>query len=126
MVKADELRIGNYVWHDGKVIIVDGIDNANDCIMVADRHIPIPCDEIDSVPVTKQCLKAYGFTKNEEHGFWFRNKLVIWYDDSDAPGIVGDFRFEFGNELLIIEHVHRLQNLYHSIYSEELTIKETI
>lgn len=125
MIKAGDLRTGNLVLHNGAIIIIDGIDKSNESVMVEDKHIAIPLADIDPIPLTPEWLKRCGFAKQSE-GCWSRNGIVIMYDDSDAPGIVGDFRFEFAGELRIIDGLHHLQNIYLDITREELTIKETV
>jgi len=78
-----------------------------------------PYHASNPIPLTSEILERCGFHKSVAHNFWTNDgEFTIWYDDSDAPGISGDFRFQFHDSLITIQYVHELQNLYHSLTGE--------
>ena len=126
-MKANELRIGNIVTHEGRYhyTINDGCD--------------IDASSIFSpIPLTEEWLLKFGFGKksiNRQMAFCKKN-----------PNSVAEYRFYLNSISNIIEYVsvnynvdsycneyaiawdfkyvHQLQNIYFSLTGEELTIKE--
>jgi hypothetical protein len=110
VMKANELRIGNYV-NDSIGLITIGL-NGN--IKFADAYHPIP--------LTEEWLLKFGF--NEVFmvdGVWGYGIDGFIYVNS------GQIRFN-GKAILLnenqLQHVNQLQNLYFALTGEELTIKE--
>ena len=107
-MEAKELRIGNYLIHDGYFIKSYSVDGFINVIKNIDNYEPIP--------LTEEWLVKFGF-----------NKLEGWDDMYYFQ--IGDFQiyeynvsgYEFDD--FGIKHVHQLQNLYFALTNEELTIK---
>jgi len=101
-MKANELRIGNYVFS----IIADDIIRISAILENQDL-------QIQPIPLTEEWLLKFGYTKisnssfmNSGHGIWICNNLFM----CDKNGIN-------------LKHVHQLQNLYFALTGEELEIK---
>lgn len=113
-MKASELRIGNWIqWSlTGIEIQMDGM-LWNDL----DQFIPIP--------LTEEWLERFGFERSGSTYRMGKFKYIV----SELPkGETGyGFFIMYGAFELDIKprYVHQLQNLYHSLTGEELTIKET-
>lgn len=117
-MKANELRIGNFVFEDTKEepLKVWGIkpDRRNH-LMVNDCEIEI----IRPIPITEEWLVRFKFNEGINKIYTSQSGYIIEFDDC--------FKFyliEYGDWYSEIKHVHQLQNLYFSLTGEELTIKE--
>jgi len=123
-MKANELRIGNYVYHDALKIPRLGIDGV-DYMQITGEGIS--CFEqklmdVIPIPLTEEWLLKFGFETWETevslqiYDFWqlYNLKIAIYK---------GNFYTDINAKKIFIKHVHQLQNLYFALTSEELTIK---
>ena len=125
-MKAEELRIGNWVKGDtGKpfqIELSDFLDWWND------HNSHEYGDHIHPIPLTEDWLVKFGFNGeiNEishcgnfylnydaEYG---RHGMALWYQR-------GAWCFNHTNTFTVLKYVHQLQNLYFALTGEELTIK---
>jgi len=110
-MKAQELRIGNYV-NDSIGLITIGL-NGN--IKFADAYHPIP--------LTEEWLLKLGFDKLDKTHFKiiqndiFNSPFTITLDDD------GVFKLDFQGFWYQLEFLHQLQNLYFALTSQELKTK---
>jgi hypothetical protein len=110
-IKANELRIGNWVeTFEGVIQIQNGweIDEGNEC---------------QPIQLTEEWLLKFGFNKvSDIWEFWknsgwdlrqhkLENKWWLFYIGQDL-------------DCVRIDYVHQLQNLYFALTGEELEIKE--
>ena len=122
-MKASELRIGNYVYHEvWKNDIPLGIFNI--------ANFEAGLESIKPIPLTEEWLLRFGFELKEEFyqeglldTFMFHkdnivdvefsdnHKKLYWYDNYSSI---------YHQDIL---YVHQLQNLYFALTGEELTIK---
>lgn len=128
-MKASDLRIGNLIYNGiGEVFPVNGetINNFNAGQAVLGVFKPIP--------LTEEWLIKMGFEKDYKLEELEENRLKQWgYGDIQYANFIricyhetGKFTTSFhGTPLTKPKCVHQLQNLYHSLTGEELTIKET-
>lgn len=136
-MKAQELRIGNYVYYEHTTHIVSGIHGnkvyswwvkdgqpvieyeakdisgtqvENPYIDVISQHEPIP--------LTEEWLEKFGFQKNITTDLYptFSYNILNIND-----GIVYVLNYGF---ITHIKYLHQLQNLYFALTGEELTIKQ--
>ena len=107
MIKTEELRIGNWVLHDGKPVQVEKLEN--------DGQINNNFAFFDPIPLTEEILLKCGF----EHGF-----SGFKYEDFRASDMAdnGVIQIEFGNVSIGIKYLHKLQNLYFALTGKELNI----
>lgn len=124
---AQELRIGNYLNYQGKIIKVEGIHNRT--IYHSDRQFDQVGVEkyitFEPIPLTEEWLFKFGFGKSEEHeygsnendlfGFYYDYHFNRFYLDTPEDNIYIPF----------IKYVHQLQNLYHCLCGNELQINST-
>lgn len=123
-MKANELRIGNYIFNDTDIVTVIGIsktaveissdenEQANyTCYKYSDIH-----PELSPVPLTEEWLMEFGFgiTCNIVAD---KNKVELVYEQ-------GIWRYYLSKTTWKdIMYVHQLQNLYFALTGEELTVK---
>ena len=119
---ANELRIGNYLNYQGKIIKVEGIHNRT--IYHSDRQFDQVGVEkyitFEPIPLTDEWLLKFGFGKSDEHeygsnehdlfGFYYDYHFNKFYLDTPEDNIYIPF----------IKYVHQLQNIYFSLTNTEL------
>lgn len=114
-MKASELRIGNWInWINRPVQIKNAVELYN-----------ISTDEVNAkpIPLSEEWLLKFGFKEDEPHLFLNVDTfLQITYDQYKKRLSL----FLYGKHYFPkeIKYVHQLQNLYHSLTGEELTIKQ--
>lgn len=123
-MEAQELRLKNLVYVNHKMDRLAYVDSISDyaiqCVFVDGMSEDMATGMIVSpsklipVPLTEDLLLRMGFEKTHR-GKFERDDLPY-----DLYGGVGLYMHGVKPE---IEHVHQLQNLYHALTGEELTIK---
>jgi hypothetical protein len=145
-MKANELRIGNYVNcpKDGQnPFRIDLLDFVSCGIgkfgMIYDKSVhPLTwyLQDLQPIPLTEEWLLKFGFGKEKVNDLY--DNAFIKYDvlSSDLylrPSYMGGYYWGFNvpgkldNELYDaknIKYVHQLQNLYFALTENELEIKE--
>lgn len=139
-MKAEELRIGNYVEdhsEDGGVVQVKEIGHLLDKKPVSIGFI-IPSggysqtsleendgfDELEedkmiqAIPLTEEWLLKFGFTVNANDIWFDKGDLSVLNDGTSVAFRNCDNYFNIGAKC---KHVHQLQNLYFALTGEELT-----
>lgn len=140
-MKAEELRIGNYVRIDEGIGRVTFIMDKNFCNEYAndDYNITVEMgdgifreeeeDKVEGIPLTEEILLNCGFEKiNHVHGYSFYSfnrkslkdmnvymPLYIYLNPNYAK--IADFTIKQN-----VEYVHQLQNLFFAINGKELNI----
>jgi len=104
-MKANELRIGNWVYDEFKK---KDIQTNGSFLFVPEILKPIA--------LTDEWLFKFGFAFNEWNQVWYMSERYFKIDAID-----GAYQF---NDDLIIDSVHQLQNLYFALIGEELTEKK--
>jgi len=144
MLKSNELRIGNYLFHNDYVIKSYSIDGFVNILKKIEEYKPIP--------LTEEWLLKFGFVWSENKSYcnnkqWTLqvtgnrykednsiNRDKTWFDgigdyswlpNSTKPKTMVVNTLCRGNYACnSVEHVHSLQNLYFALTGKELTIKE--
>ncbi len=140
MIKANELRVGNYVkFIDSEEFhkvegMVNPINNEERVIQLYGNCIPNREDQIYPVPLTPEVLEKCGFNKDPE---WWGDLISYYNRKIEGVEDIGpSIDIRFGNEesdleeldaLFIgqqdfkrIKYLHQLQNLYFTLTGEEL------
>jgi len=136
-MKAQDLRIGNLVLDDENIIVqirmvldrsFKDYDVGTDILFSKKgNNETLFYGIIKPIPLTVEWLKKFGFIKQSDKLYFL-----------PMPEIKAEIHFEkhnYGNVITLqssvgmfipqdINYVHELQNLYHSLIREELTLKE--
>lgn len=127
MIKANELRIGNWVSNGNDMIkilgtgltyfyyqpVINGVAQDFECITL---------EKIKAEPLSDSLLIKCGFVKS---GDWFyKGHFILGYITDDShfqteykmAGVEGDWK------ILDITSLHQLQNLYFALTGSELTL----
>jgi hypothetical protein len=115
-MKATELRIGNLVYkYYPSGIEIEAVNEINSYFVNG-----IGISAIEPIPLTEDFLLKFGFDRHiklSNHNGWLLNG---WFINSKNY----DFMV-LGSSVVLakIKYLHQLQNLYHALTGEELTIK---
>lgn len=127
-MKAEELRIGNFVEYFGKWIQIDGIKRLSSgkfSVEICEKRpsgsswcelAPIDSPSLKPIPLTEEWLERLGFEKINEWVILDRFTLRKTY-----LGVF--YKNEVVNDYVRIDYIHQLQNLYYALTGAELTIK---
>ena len=112
-VKANELRIGNWVSSKDTAVQIEEITSET----VRYCYGEFTLDFINPIPITKEVLLRFGFEFKVVYGnnFWQLGKIVIFEDKK------GNFEWSVG---LKLQSIHQLQNLYFALIRRELKLKD--
>lgn len=114
-MKANELRIGNYVFENGKIKILYSIsaETAKDY------------SKVKSIPLTKEWLTRLGFRKRNDCE-WIYEKFPILVNcgNHNLVHIIATENTFTMPVQIGGYNVHQLQNLYFSLTGEELQIEK--
>jgi hypothetical protein len=108
MITANELRIGNWV----KTISTQKIFRVSIKTLSSLRS---GICYIEPIPITEEWLLRFGFEKTSLH-YFKKDSVILSFED---------YFYEcfLGNKLVIINHIHQLQNLYFALTGKELELK---
>lgn len=147
MIKANELRLGNYFQDQltGRILIVDSL--SNDRIIFDQQGGALPRGwQARPIPITKEWLQRFGFEMRMINGI-----VPEWYIMCTPPNYKREFAliFRFGmlrstppgvcdenrwhawmdsgdSHNFNIQSIHQLQNVFFAITGKELKVKEPI
>ena len=114
-MKANELRIGNYVKLKGtdKPFKVFRIDTTESSTFTT----------AEPIPITEEKLMQLGFKYNESIKHWFINWGINGVEFIKFDEHYSLFSFQLGTgKYKVLEHIHQLQNLYFALTGEELVL----
>jgi hypothetical protein len=116
-IKPNELRIGNVLMYTGfdegdMRCEVDAID-----IMQCDGDNATFNDVHHTIPLTPEILLEMGFV-NWDKGAYHKDCIGLRVNE-DGDGFVFHI---IGDKKVIVRHVHHLQNIFHLLTGEELTL----
>jgi hypothetical protein len=132
-MKANELRIGNYVRTYGQDVghrTIVGITPEGVNLLEQDEKIDY--NLIEPIPLTEDRLERFGLDRTNGYGwlkYGFNHGMVWFFIDIEKKRFQGKritvIAVYDDVELAIcdIEYVHQLQNLYFALTGEELEIK---
>jgi hypothetical protein len=131
-MKASELRIGNWVYITHLLFYKQETEVNIHNLMYLSGEIKEPIEfEIEPIPLTEEWILKFGFqqtdpkkfigglyTRKKTDGFYgfYINKETMSYCTFDYEGTIED--------IIKIEYVHQLQNIYFALTNEELAIKK--
>ena len=120
MIKANELRIGNY-------LIDRTFGNTAPTYVDAEWLVKISEGEFDAdpIPLTPEILEKAGFEKSESD-FWVKDgkPSFQWGEGNDEDWFI-TYQTQYGldwNDAYHVRTLHQLQNLYFALTGEELEI----
>ena len=133
-MKANELRIGNFVFDDEnkpmKVARVEtqectdfnGNDEFNVIIEHIDKNIGYYESKINPIPLTEEWLKKFWLLNNapvssREYTLFFKGSNILMVNHYENGWLI---KCDWWSVGILIKYVHQFQNLYYAITQEEL------
>ena len=129
-MKANELRIGNYLYNtEGKIDVVN-IQALEYLLKYGDT----PFCQVKPIPLTPELLEKCGFSDKDYKSGYIGIEIKAGGMITDfvltKPQVLGEFQKQFcweytaGNIpfFLKLEYLHQLQDLYFALTGEELKI----
>lgn len=137
-MKAQELRIGNWVHHNDLISAseYEGDFRWDICHFYDLERHHLNIQSIQPIPLTEEWLLKFGFeyfskqigeTKLIYEDYRLNNFVVIIKPNFSEVEYAPMPTFDIEDRIHIhpnIQHVHQLQNLYFALTGEELTVKE--
>ncbi len=119
-MKANELRIGNYIIP----ITSDGFKLEQRPIHAREFWLSSnEPDKAEPIPLTEEWLIKFGFKKRLDDQYSdFKKVCVGILSDSFYVGV--HFGYEYYEYITKVKYVHQLQNLYFALTGEELILKK--
>ena len=117
-LKANELRIGNYLNGKQGHVIITQIKENNIVKIHDNTSIFYVGTCLKPIPLTEEWFLKFGFEcvfTNDDHHYYLES-IDLSLDRSYQPFGIGEYKLKF-------EYVHQLQNLYFALTGEELTLK---
>lgn len=115
-MKANELRIGNYVLDNlGGLLKIKGVSEQSDL------------SHIIGIPITEEWLMKFGFEKeiySSPYSYKVYYKIPSVISLELFPQCNNNIYFEYEWGDVWIKSVHQLQNLYFALTGDELEIEE--
>jgi hypothetical protein len=128
-MKANELRIGNYIGDKDDIAIVESIDK-DGCMVqfINDEKNGFRISQpIKPIPLTEEWLLRMGFEKKEDDLFiiklTYNNNSIKYSKDYQTWVYYKDDNDAGCNAIADCQYVHELQNLYFALTKKELTMK---
>ena len=122
-MKANELRIGNYVYFHGDAEEINMVDG---CEIIGREEQPsCHIEEFEPIPLTEEWLLKFGFKKQLDKSF-AKNNFSIFLDKRFKTNLFlqeNQENFKWFSYELKVEYIHQLQNLYFALTCEELKLK---
>lgn len=119
-MKANELRIGNYVYFHGDVEEINMVDGFG---VIGREEQPLcSIDEVEPIPLTEEWLLRFGFEEEGESFNLNDFSIELIGDDGRWCTYFFDTYHSVECSLSLIKYVHQLQNLYFALTGEELIL----
>lgn len=133
-MKAEELRIGNFVlFHEESTIFkVTGIETGGLYVKNETISTWIEIYQFSGIPITEEWCLRFGFEVDCVYDCVLEIKdyedkrntfLCAFSDERDTVYLYHNY-YSPSDYVAEVKHIHQLQNLYHALTGEELTIKE--
>jgi hypothetical protein len=117
MIKANELRIGNYYDQFGNIHQVNGHTISE---LEKAPESQLWCKPI---PLTEEWLLKFGFIKTSEYEFYFWQNSIWKLKEYKNKRYYELYHYSDEVDCTMIKYVNQLQNLYFALTGEELTIE---
>lgn len=130
-MKAQELRIGNYITVDGNHAVVKRVEENGIVAYIPTSigNIEPMYGVIEPIPLTEEWLVKFGFKMHEGNNYYrywiIGDDIVKGLELTFRPALEGVLfcytpRQTDNRNEIHIKHVHQLQNLYYALTGEEL------
>ena len=131
-MKANELRIGNWVCFIDEIVCISAIKNnlyeGNGAIRInRNKILWHSLDDFKPIPLTKEWLLRFGFSKtesNEYYQFYDLDNFRVFLGIKVTQSVFVTWKDCQIEDSVNNLSVHQLQNLYFALTGQELELKE--
>lgn len=126
-IKANELRIGNHILHDGAPVTVLQIEGRWVKVKqyISEERYDVELDDTAPIPLTPEILEKCGFERKTDYAvgiglfdyYQVNGFSLNWIDQSKCWVVFS------GVNRITIKNLHQLTNLYYALTGEELEYK---
>ena len=128
MIDKKDLRIGNRVMFEGKILTVKAIEHnpVTDrwYVKVYENYSQIKCEYLEPIPLTEELLVKCPQFEVQKCLSWSTGKEVKYnvylFDKFEYNAIQDNWYYE--TNIIEIKHLHKLQNCIQDFTNTELTI----
>lgn len=119
-MKANELRIGNYILHEPT------IDDWEEIIVTLPSllQVDISPESYCGIPLTEEWLLKFGFDESQNDKYKYYIEPISLFRGLGDDNNKFYYHRSGHSKCLEVKHVHQLQNLYFALTGEELELKE--
>lgn len=117
-MKAEELRIGNWIFDGEEYQKITGIEQYR----IHNKYGWFLLDMVEPIPLTPEILEKAGFVKVEgKDSIYDKGQMRLYLG---LNGSLCYTEYEKGSYcyLRLIQYAHELQNLHYALYGSELPI----
>lgn len=119
MIKAQDLRLGNYILHDGNPYKVVRLNDAEVSFFNEKDKCrwTVTSNKVEPIELTPELLRKAGFDLIG-NSFWRKGGFLLFIHED---GLM----FQVGNQIVSynpINYLHQLQNLFYALAGTELSI----
>jgi hypothetical protein len=122
MIDPKELRIGNLIMLDGKILPVHSLDEQIGTYENGFGSHYYSGQAYQSIPLTEEWLIKLGLIKDRAPNCYILGDFIL-FTKNEANEIYSPY-FAAGKYMKCISFVHELQNSYYILTNQELTIHE--
>ena len=116
-MKANELRIGNWVMGDSERPYQIELSDFSD--WYDDHNSHEYGDHVHPIPITEEWLDMFGF--KDDQIMRFRDLLMLAKGDEEYCAWINTLTH---GRVSSVKYIHQLQNLYYALTGEELIINQ--
>lgn len=122
---TQELRLGNYVLHNGNKCIITAIDYDEVQVDEQGIYMRLPIEDIEPIPLTKKLMTQLGFEEDRIVGFVYSKDSLIHVNLAKPDKSYKNIHSGWASVTLFIhcKYLHELQNAFYAITGEELEVK---
>lgn len=128
MIKVNELRIGNSVLHEGKVLTVHALSENEIGVyenMFGSRYYPE--ESYDPIFLTEDWILKLGFEPipDKNGSLYKKDYRFVYFFNTDNPHIMFEYdQFDINKSTRCVYSVHELMNLWYWLTGSELTLNK--
>jgi len=127
IIKAQELRIGNFLYVAGNIWTVSDIFSNPDELYFKENENYNHLLNAEGIPITDEWLLRFGFEQTYKSQFRTKYDYIdpVFGFDFDKDGITNGMQgFRYYDRYIDLKYIHQIQNLIHANTGKELELKK--
>lgn len=123
-MKANELRIGNWVMYEGEPFMVKWMTQieGNWCAILDKVVFNVPLSDLKPITLTRKLIEEIGFKEAGDEHLYKQNGIYVWCRTEHEDAWISEID-DVNLEKRDIWHLHRFQNIFFALTKEELEVE---